>query len=154
MIKAAARPLRLTHVLASSATAFKGAKPGIFSSWKTAVLPAASHTNVCCTMTSTQLLSGTHDRYDGILIDGDDLPSDPNVFSTRLAESLIEWRRQQRKGIWLKLPVSKAGLLLEPALQQGFTFHHAEASYIQLSRWLPTSENKLPANASHQANLS
>lgn len=117
------------------------------------MLPAARHTNVCCTMTSTQLLPGTHDRYDGILIDGDDLPSDPSEFSTRLAESLIEWQRQQRKGIWLKLPVSKAGLLLEAALQQGFTFHHAEASYLQLTRWLPTSENKLPANASHQASL-
>ena len=63
------------------------------------------------------------------------------------------WQRQQKKGIWLQLPVSKAGMLLEPALQQGFTFHHAEQSYLQLTRWLPSTENKLPANASHQAGV-
>ena len=63
------------------------------------------------------------------------------------------WQRQQKKGIWLQLPVSKAGVLLEPALQQGFTFHHAEQSYLQLTRWLPSTENKLPANASHQAGI-
>ena len=62
-----------------------------------------------------------------------------------------EWQRQERRGIWLNLPVNKAGLLLEPALQQGFAFHHAEKSYIQLTRWLPSTEDKLPANASHQA---
>ena len=64
-----------------------------------------------------------------------------------------EWQRQARRGIWLKLPASKAGRLLEPALQQGFTFHHAEKAYIQLTRWLPSTEDKLPANASHQVRL-
>lgn len=44
-------------------------------------------------------------------------------------------------------------MLLEPALQQGFTLHHAEQSYLQLTRWLPSTENKLPANASHQAGI-
>ena len=52
------------------------------------------------------------------------LSSSPSVLLS-LTEAVDEdgvqvWQRQQRKGIWLKLPTSKAGLLLEPALQHGF----------------------------------
>ncbi len=55
-------------------------------------------------------------------------------------------------GIWLKVPVTKAHLIAE-ALQQGFDCHHAEKEYIMLTRWLPTTENKLPPNASHQVGV-
>ena len=47
------------------------------------------------------------------------------------------------------MPIGKAALI-EPAVRQGFTFHHAEPDYVQLARWLPATPSKLPANASHQ----
>ena len=122
-------------------------------------------------------LVGEADRYDGIILDADALPSDPAEFSARLEHSLMvghackallwavswingtplfnyyvsgqKWKRQSRKGIWLKVPISKV-TLVEPAVQQGFIFHHAEPGYVQLCRWLPSTPSKLPANASHQ----
>ena len=60
-----------------------------------------------------------------------------------------EWRASERKGIWIKIPLSHAALV-PVAASQGFAFHHAESSYVMMSRWLPASESKLPANASHQ----
>ncbi len=59
------------------------------------------------------------------------------------------WQEQERKGIWIKVPISKVGLI-EVAVRKGFTFHHAEPDYVQITRWLPGTESKLPANASHQ----
>ncbi len=47
------------------------------------------------------------------------------------------------------MPITKVALV-EPAVQQGFIFHHAEPGYVQLCRWLPSTPSKLPANASHQ----
>ena len=33
----------------------------------------------------------------------------------------------------------------------GFDIHHADKGYVLLNKWLPSSENQLPAGASHQA---
>lgn len=132
-----------------------------------------------------ELLQGEADRYEGILIDADALPDDPQEFSDRLDHSLLvhtplpqsegtvkievsssdifvhknlqqasysvqAWQEEERKGIWLKVPISKVALV-EIAVRKGFKFHHAEPDYIQLTRWLPATQSKLPANASHQA---
>ncbi len=59
------------------------------------------------------------------------------------------WQEQERKGIWIKVPISKVGLV-EVAVRKGFVFHHAEPDYVQITRWLPATDSKLPANASHQ----
>lgn len=32
-----------------------------------------------------------------------------------------------------------------------FYYHHAEPDYLMLAQWLPQTEDKLPANATHQA---
>ena len=59
---------------------------------------------------------------------------------------------QGKRGIWLRVPAEKAGLV-GAAVGMGFTFHHAEGHpnhYVMLTKWLPQDENKLPANASHQ----
>ncbi|BDA41663.1 Nudix hydrolase 2 [Coccomyxa sp. Obi] len=57
------------------------------------------------------LLQGQEDRYEGIIVDGDGLPDDPQEFSERLDYSLRVWQEQQRKGIWIKVPISKVGLI-------------------------------------------
>lgn len=37
--------------------------------------------------------------------------------------------------------------------QEGFSYHHAESSYLMLVQWISKSENKLPANASHRVGI-
>lgn len=98
------------------------------------------------------VLQGLEDRYEGIIVDGDGLPDDPQEFSERLDYSLRVWQEQERKGIWIKVPIGKVGLV-EVAVRKGFTFHHAEPNYVQIIRWLPATESKLPANASHQVGV-
>lgn len=40
------------------------------------------------------------DGYNGISINANKLPQDPEVFKTQLVESLAEWRSAGRKGVW------------------------------------------------------
>ena len=59
------------------------------------------------------------------------------------------WTENKRKGIWLKIPLSHAELVAAAA-QHGFVYHHAEPTYVMMTRWLPQTENKLPAHSTHQ----
>ena len=64
-----------------------------------------------------------------------------------------QWRAEGKRGIWLKIPTSRAALIA-PAVEQGFGFHHAEPSYLMLTNWLPVGEKSpLPPNASHQVGV-
>lgn len=60
-----------------------------------------------------------------------------------------DWQKSGKKGIWITVPADKSQLI-PVAVQHGFTFHHAEKGYVMLTRWLPTTEDTLPPNASHQ----
>lgn len=97
-------------------------------------------------------LEGVGDIYQGIAISPEHLPDDPDEFAERLKTSLEEWTNSHRKGIWLKLPLSHAQLV-PIAIAQEFVPHHAEREYIMLAKWLANSENKLPANPSHQVGV-
>ncbi|KAK9820304.1 hypothetical protein WJX72_008756 [[Myrmecia] bisecta] len=99
-----------------------------------------------------EVLPGTDDVYMGILVDAAALPADPAEFSERLQHSLQAWKARERKGIWLKVPAHKSALI-PPAVAAGFDFHHAEKDYVMMTKWLADTENKLPANASHQVGV-
>ena len=80
---------RITHLLAGVASAHR---PGNFLCWRRPLLRHRSsllHSDVHVQMNNTEVLAGTHDRYDGIQIDPDGLPTDPSEFTTRLTESLL-----------------------------------------------------------------
>ena len=62
------------------------------------------------------------------------------------------WTDNKRKGIWLKIPLSHAELV-PAAAKQGFEYHHAEPTYVMMTRWLPQTENKLPTHSTHQVRL-
>ncbi len=62
---------------------------------------------------------------------------------------LQDWQKSGKKGIWITVPAEKSQLI-PVAVRHGFTFHHAEKGYVMLTRWLPTTEDTLPPNASHQ----
>jgi 8-oxo-dGTP pyrophosphatase MutT (NUDIX family) len=100
-------------------------------------------------------LDGTHDAYGGFIVDPNALHSFPTTaeFSATLASSLETWRRDGVRGVWLKVPTTRAPLL-PICIEQGFTPHHAESDYVMLTQWLPKETvSTLPPNASHQVGV-
>lgn len=122
---------------------------------------------------AAQMLLGRADAYEGFIVSADDLPTAPEEFDSQLENSLQvcgctlslscavfaiqqlyflhcqDWATSGKKGIWITVPAAKSQLI-PIAVKHGFEFHHAEKTHIALTRWLPTSENTLPPNASHQ----
>ncbi|XP_010518710.1 PREDICTED: nudix hydrolase 8 [Tarenaya hassleriana] len=99
-----------------------------------------------------RLLHAYDDEYGGVVVDPERLPSDPSTFVSVLRSSLSHWRRKERKGVWLKLPVERSELV-PVAIKEGFEYHHAEKGYVMLTHWIPEGPSMLPANASHQVGV-
>ena len=65
-------------------------------------------------------------------------------------ETLEEWRRQNKKSGWFRIPIAQSSLI-EVAAEAGFEFHHAEGRSAVVKKWLrPEEEDKVPPLASHQ----
>eukprot|EP00879_Flechtneria_rotunda_P020834 GHRR01021935.1.p1 GENE.GHRR01021935.1~~GHRR01021935.1.p1 ORF type:complete len:271 (+),score=64.44 GHRR01021935.1:1047-1859(+) len=68
--------------------------------------------------------------------------------------SMQVWAAQGKRGVWLKLPRLSHSQLIPVAVEPGFEFHHAEADYVVMTKWLPPNQpNTLPPNASHQVGV-
>ncbi|KAF8082587.1 hypothetical protein N665_0818s0003 [Sinapis alba] len=93
------------------------------------------------------ILIGETDNYDGVTVTMEE-PMDAEVFTHRLRASLSHWRQEGKKGIWIKLPRGLANLV-ESAVTEGFTYHHAETEYLMLVSWISNTPDTIPANASH-----
>ena len=78
------------------------------------------------------VLSGSPDRYDGLIVDSTSLPEDPLAFKDALEQSVAAWRSAGVKGVWLKVPTSHAHCVGH-AVDVGFEFHHAEK--VGLCEW-------------------
>jgi hypothetical protein len=113
------------------------------------------------TLVPSGILPYKEDRYGGVIVDADatarvcnahgaeavsdasgadgrDASGDrPNVprFAKILADSLSFWRSQERRGVWLRIPLSRSELV-PVCVNQGFVFHHAEKDYLMLTHWL------------------
>jgi hypothetical protein len=99
------------------------------------------------------ILAHQADRYAGVIIDSDQLPGNLSDFNYILLSSLAAWKAQHKKGVWLKIPITKAAFIVD-AVEHGFEFHHAEKGYVMMTTWLsPQHENKLPGSATHQAGV-
>ncbi|EOA31147.1 hypothetical protein CARUB_v10014311mg [Capsella rubella] len=97
----------------------------------------------------TPLLQGKPDDYGGVKVNLTE-PMTTEEFVAKLRASLVVWRSQGKKGIWIKLADGLENLIA-PAKAQGFVCHHAEKEYTMLTSWLDEeSPNTLPANASHR----
>ena len=92
------------------------------------------------------------DPYDGVAVIPSSIASDPATFGEQLDLSIEGWIASRRRGVWLKIPIEKSGLI-EVAVDRGFIFHHAEQAYVMLTRWLPDGPSQLPANASTQVGV-
>ncbi|GAY35416.1 hypothetical protein CUMW_016220 [Citrus unshiu] len=102
--------------------------------------------------TVNKFLNGINDNYGGVVVQMNE-PMDPQLFASLLKSSISHWRQQVgKKGVWIKLPIELANLV-EPAVKEGFLFHHAEPNYLMLVYWIPGGANTLPANASHRVGV-
>ncbi|XP_004293401.1 PREDICTED: nudix hydrolase 2-like [Fragaria vesca subsp. vesca] len=101
--------------------------------------------------TGVKLLSGINDQYGGVIVETID-PIDPASFLSLLTSSIAHWKLEGKKGVWIKLPIQQVNLV-EPAVMNGFWYHHAEPTYLMLVNWIPPSPHTLPANASHRVGI-
>ncbi|XP_057510614.1 nudix hydrolase 8-like isoform X2 [Actinidia eriantha] len=97
-------------------------------------------------------LDAFDDEYGGVVVNPERLPSNPNIFASRLQLSLSQWKTKGKKGVWLKLPLERSELV-PVAIKEGFQYHHAERGYVMLTHWIPEGPCMLPANASHQVGV-
>ncbi|KAL6284275.1 hypothetical protein ACE6H2_015204 [Prunus campanulata] len=98
-----------------------------------------------------ELLPATNDVHGGVIVDMKDA-MDAQHFLTLLRASISQWRREGKKGVWIKLPIELVNLV-ETAVKEGFRYHHAEPHYLMLVYWIPEITNTLPANASHRVGV-
>ena len=96
------------------------------------------------------LLPCEEDRYGGRTVDARGAGGafrDAAAFEEALCASVRAWRREGVRGVWLRVGLEQAALV-PVAAAQGFEFHHAEAAYLMMARWLPEEEpSTLPKGA-------
>ncbi|KAK4781436.1 hypothetical protein SAY86_015538 [Trapa natans] len=98
-----------------------------------------------------QVLDAIEDSHGGVIVEMNET-MDSDSFSTLLQDSLSVWRRLGKRGVWIKLPIENANLIVT-AVEAGFRYHHAEPNYLMLVCWLPRTTDTLPANASHRVSI-
>ena len=71
-----------------------------------------------------------------------------------LPGSIQLWRKDRKKSVWMKVPISQS-YLIPVAFEHGFSYHHAVGDHAMLLKWLPKWEhNKVPSYATHQVGVS
>ena len=70
------------------------------------------------------LLEATTNPFGGILPNPATLPTDPDAFRDNLSASLVAWRDEGYKVVWLEVPIGLAALV-PVAVAAGFSFHHS-----------------------------
>ena len=94
-----------------------------------------------------QILEAVPNRFKGIEIDAEALPTDPVEFDERLTASLKEWQKEGIKVVWLTVPIEKAAII-HIATEAGFHFHHAATEYLLLTKRLEANA-LIPEYATH-----
>jgi ADP-ribose pyrophosphatase YjhB (NUDIX family) len=92
------------------------------------------------------------DRFNGLTINvTEKLFSDysPQQFKTALHAHVLEWKKQQKKGVWLKIP-SLLAKFVPSAIETGFSYHHCMPNFVMLTLWLPEGTSSLPLRPHHQ----
>ncbi|KAI9178471.1 hypothetical protein LWI28_026873 [Acer negundo] len=98
-----------------------------------------------------ELLSSIEDAHGGVTVEMKK-HMDSKKFASMLGSSLLYWIQQKKRGVWIKLPIEFSNLV-EPAVKEGFRYHHAESDYLMLVKWIPETFDTLPANASHRVGI-
>ncbi|PRP85577.1 hypothetical protein PROFUN_06366 [Planoprotostelium fungivorum] len=88
------------------------------------------------------------DHYSGVIVDHKSLSSDAGSFNDELSESLRIWKDNNKKGVWIKIPIDRSELI-PVAVSLGFIFHHAQKDYLMLVQWLPSTTSTIPSYVTH-----
>lgn len=92
------------------------------------------------------------DRFNGVTVN---LPSQVSAetstqeFSSLLKASVSQWTQEGVSAVWIQVPLSYSHLI-QPAAEQGFTFHNAEKDHCLLKAWLHDRPDPTPQFATHQ----
>lgn len=94
-----------------------------------------------------QTLAHTVNQFRGVVVDTEQLPTDPDEFAARLAHSLQEWAETGLLTVWMDLPTARARLI-PAAVEAGFTFHHTDETALTLTYRI-RPEALIPTFATH-----
>lgn len=78
------------------------------------------------------MLAFEYNKFNGIIINSDQVPEDENVFLPQLNALLSHAKQQKKAVIWLTLPIDLAHLIAI-ATSQGFTFHNCLPTEVTLT---------------------
>lgn len=94
------------------------------------------------------------DNYNGIILryqSSDGISA--NDFRERLSDSLVAWREEGKRGIWIHLPTDSSQLV-PVCTELGFDFHSAQSGKVVLTQWLDSSTpSRLPLGPTHQVGI-
>ena len=94
-----------------------------------------------------EILSFNTNPFGGVLVDPLTLPQDPQGFRSQLAYSMDEWIAEGYKVAWLEVPLDKSALV-PVAVEAGFSYHHADESYLMMTNQLE-QDSYIPPYATH-----
>lgn len=97
------------------------------------------------------VLAAVNDDHGGVFVELR-APVDPRDFELSLKLSILKWKQQGIRGVWIKLPIELASLV-PLIVEEGFWYHHAEPNYLMLVYWIPATENTIPLNATHRVGV-
>ncbi|KAE8704298.1 Nudix hydrolase 7 [Hibiscus syriacus] len=98
-----------------------------------------------------ELLPAINDDHGGVIVEMKE-HMDSDTFVTVLRASILQWKQQGKKGVWIKLPIGLVHLV-ETTVTEGFIYHHAEPSYLMLVSWITKTPSTLPGNATHRVRV-
>lgn len=94
-----------------------------------------------------EILSFNTNPFGGVLVDPLTLPQDTQGFRSQLAYSMDEWIAEGYKVAWLEVPLDKSALV-PVAVEAGFSYHHADESYLMMTNQLE-QDSYIPPYATH-----
>jgi len=93
------------------------------------------------------MLTYSSDIFNGVIVEPDSLPPDPNDFRSALAETIGRWGQEGYQLAWIDIPAELVALIPE-AVALGFMFHHTAGDALTLTLQLQKGAF-VPPPASH-----
>lgn len=94
-----------------------------------------------------EILEFRSNLFNGVVIEREALPNDPEEFDARLAVSIKRWTTDEFLTVWLDIPKTQSALIPK-AIDRGFDFHHTGDDYILLTCLLVDGSH-VPPFATH-----
>jgi 8-oxo-dGTP pyrophosphatase MutT (NUDIX family) len=118
---------------------------GVLSLSQSKLIITSSSSSSSSSNLTPNILDYDNDRFDGVLVyfKENNITCCKEKFNELLDNSLKEFKNNNRKGIWLKLPINKIDLT-SVAISKGFELHSCEKEYLMLTKWLQNTKSTIP----------